>query len=126
MYNIYHIPGNRKIGLTINLKVRLREQGNPDYEVLEVHTDIYEASRREIELQKEYGYEVDRIPYYKTINHLTDEDRAKGGRQFRKLTDENVRVIRSSNKTQRALAAEFGVGRTIIVNILKRNTYKDV
>ena len=37
MYNIYHIPGNRKIGLTINLKVRLREQGNPDYEVLEVH-----------------------------------------------------------------------------------------
>lgn len=57
MYTIYHIPGV-KIGCTMNLRRRMNEQGydDGDYEILEVHDDIDIASRREIELQKEYGY----------------------------------------------------------------------
>jgi hypothetical protein len=75
-YTIYHIPG-KKIGCTDNLKERLEEQGYEpkDCKILEIHTDIYIASDRELELQTEYGYAVDRIPYYLSIEH-----RSKGGK----------------------------------------------
>lgn len=67
MYYIYHIPG-KKIGCTTNPKRRIEQnQRYKEYQILETHTDINIASQREIELQKQYGYEVDRKPYYKTI-----------------------------------------------------------
>ena len=66
-YYIYEIPGV-KIGCTWNVERRVEKaQGYTNYKILEQHTDIYEASRREIELQKKYGYPVDRKPYWKTI-----------------------------------------------------------
>ena len=74
MYYIYHIPLFKwkngkigKIGCTKNLSKRITQQGCLDYFVLETHDCIYKASEREIELQKEYGYKVDRIPYHATI-----------------------------------------------------------
>jgi NTP pyrophosphatase (non-canonical NTP hydrolase) len=70
MYKIYHIPG-KKIGVTRNLNKRVTEQQGyaPDeYEVLEQSDDIDYISDREIELQKSYGYKVDRQSYRNLIN----------------------------------------------------------
>ena len=70
MYKIYHIPG-KKIGVTRNLNKRVTEQQGyaPDeYEVLEQSEDINYISDREIELQKSYGYKVDRQSYRNLIN----------------------------------------------------------
>ena len=64
-YVIYHIPG-KKIGVTNDLYNRVEcQQGYEvgEYEILESSDDIKYISKREIELQKEYGYKVDLIPY---------------------------------------------------------------
>jgi len=64
-YVIYHIPG-KKIGVTNDLYNRVEcQQGYEvgEYEVLESSDDIDYISKREIELQKEYGYRVDLKPY---------------------------------------------------------------
>ena len=66
IYYIYHIEGV-KIGCTIEPKERVRVQGYNVYTILEEHNDIYIASDREIELQKQYGYPIDNVPYWKTI-----------------------------------------------------------
>ena len=65
MYYLYHIPG-KKIGVTRNLNTRVTlMQGykENEYEVLEQSDDIDYISDREIELQKSYGYKVDRKLY---------------------------------------------------------------
>ena len=64
-YIIYHIPG-KKFGVTNDLYNRVEcQQGYEvgEYEILESSNDIDYISKREIELQKEYGYKVDLIPY---------------------------------------------------------------
>ena len=88
IYYIYHIPG-RKIGCTTHLR-RANDQSN-SYEVLETHTNIILAGDRELELQAEYGYPIDKVHYSKTFqatskagqqnqqtkvwNNYTDEER---------------------------------------------------
>ena len=70
MYYLYHIPG-KKIGVTRNLNTRVTlMQGykENEYEVLEQSKDIDYISDREIELQKSYGYKVDRQSYKNLIN----------------------------------------------------------
>jgi len=65
MYYIYHIPG-KKIGVTrdLNKRVTLVQGYKPDeYEVLDSSEDIEYISEKEIELQKSYGYKVDRRLY---------------------------------------------------------------
>jgi hypothetical protein len=65
MYSIYHIPGV-KIGCTKrNPKERVRMQKYSNFEILEEHSDELIAGIRELELQRQYGYTVDCIPYYK-------------------------------------------------------------
>lgn len=69
MYTIYHIPG-KKIGVTRNINNRVTEQQGyaPDeYEVLLTSDDIDYISDMEIELQKSYGYKVDRQKYNNLI-----------------------------------------------------------
>jgi len=64
-YYIYHIPG-KKIGVTRNLnnRVTLVQGYKPDeYEVLDSSDDIDYISMKEIELQKSYGYKIDRGLY---------------------------------------------------------------
>ena len=66
-YYIYHIPG-KKIGVTRDLKERVTNQQGyepHEYEVLGEYIDIDDVSSMERMLQKDYGYEVDRIPYNK-------------------------------------------------------------
>ena len=70
MYFIYHLPG-KKIGVTRDLNKRVTAvQGyKPDeYEVLDSSNDIDYISDREIELQKSYGYKVDRQKYKDLYN----------------------------------------------------------
>jgi NTP pyrophosphatase (non-canonical NTP hydrolase) len=64
-YYLYHIPG-KKIGVTRDLNSRVVQQQGYDLdeiEVLDQSTDIEYISDREIELQKSYGYRVDRKKY---------------------------------------------------------------
>jgi len=64
-YHIYHIPG-RKIGVTQNLEARVHTQqgyGPDEYEVLAASDDIDAISELELQLQKEYGYKIDRELY---------------------------------------------------------------
>jgi len=66
-YYLYHIPG-KKIGVTRDLNTRLTVyQGYKpnEYKVLEQSDDIDYISKREIELQKEYGYEADHTIFSK-------------------------------------------------------------
>ena len=69
MYYLYHIPG-KKIGVTCNLnsRVTITQGYAPDeYEVLDQSDDIDYISEKEIELQKSYGYRVDRKKYNELI-----------------------------------------------------------
>ena len=66
-YYIYHIPG-KKIGVTRDLNKRVTEQQGyepHEYEVLTESEDMDFASDMERQLQKEYGYRVDEVPYNK-------------------------------------------------------------
>ena len=127
IYTIYHIPefvygcgSVGKIGVSYKLKTRINQnlkkslEGFTKWEVLEEHTDVYEVSDREIELQKEYGYKVDCIPYWKTIenglseqsikakkqnaknmsNGLTAEQRSKGGKVAYKINKKNGNMLK--------------------------------
>ena len=70
MYYLYHIPG-KKIGVTSNLNTRvtlIQGYKEGEYEVLESSEDINYISDREIELQKSYGYKVDRRKYSELYN----------------------------------------------------------
>ena len=72
MYYLYHIPG-KKIGVTCNLnkRVTLTQGYSPDeYEVLDQSDDIDYISEKEIELQKSYGYRVDRKLYKNLFNKM--------------------------------------------------------
>jgi hypothetical protein len=66
MYYIYHIP-NIKIGVSQNPKSRVQDQGYVNFQILEEHTDVVIASKREKELQRQYGYRVDRPDYSATL-----------------------------------------------------------
>jgi predicted RNA-binding Zn-ribbon protein involved in translation (DUF1610 family) len=86
IYYIYHLPNFvwkdgsiGKIGVSEKPKRRTKRQGYTDYEILEEHTCIYKVSDREIELQKEYGYKVDKIPYWKMRLNPTKEGMKKAG-----------------------------------------------
>ena len=66
-YCIYHIPG-KKIGVTNNVKHRVEQQQGyteDEYEILEMSDDINYISKKELYLQKLYGYRIDEKPYNK-------------------------------------------------------------
>lgn len=78
-YYIYHIP-TKKIGVTRNLNKRVTiAQGYKigEYEVLEASEDIDYISKRESELQRLYGYKVDRDSYKKVINKPKKSNKMK-------------------------------------------------
>ena len=66
-YCIYYIPGV-KIGVTNNIKYRVEQQQGyrqDEYEILEMSDDINYISKKELYLQKLYGYRIDEKPYNK-------------------------------------------------------------
>ena len=76
-YYIYHIEG-KKIGCSTQPKRRVQMQGYSEWTILEEHSDIYIASDREIELQKQYGYLIDTIPYWKAYEMRTKNSDLNG------------------------------------------------
>ena len=152
IYYIYHIAGI-KIGCTNNIERRMYQQGFTDWEILEEHTDIIEASNREIQLQQEHGYEVDNTPYNivatqfinKTNNRSTwaNGDQAARGRmnkgnvrkdltninktEKRHLTFEQAEEIRSKyiprKYTYSKLGKEYGVSEGVIKRICLNLSY---
>jgi NTP pyrophosphatase (non-canonical NTP hydrolase) len=72
MYYLYHIPG-KKIGVTRDLNNRvtlIQGYKENEYEVLFTSDDIDFISNKEIELQKSYGYKVDRKLYKNLFNNM--------------------------------------------------------
>jgi len=73
MYTIYEIPSKKKIGVTDNYERRFKQHikkyclSPKEIIKLEDHTDIYEVSDREQELQRGKGYRVDKNPYWYVI-----------------------------------------------------------
>ena len=64
-YYLYHIPG-KKIGVTRNLEERVHKQQGyqeGEYAILAESKDITEISNLEIQMQKAFGYKVDRQLY---------------------------------------------------------------
>ena len=102
-YYIYHIEG-KKIGCTMNPTIRPKKQGYPNYSILEEHTDIYIASDREIQLQKECGYKVDTQPYWKTLKIATKEGRLKGGQKGGEWTIQSGHIKKLNSLGGKAIA----------------------
>jgi len=64
-YYLYHIPG-KKIGVTRNLEERVHKQqgyNKDEYQILAESKDITVISNLEIEMQKAFGYKLDRQLY---------------------------------------------------------------
>lgn len=155
IYYIYHIPNYvqrdgsiGKIGVSEQPEIRVKTQKHSQYEILETHTDIFKVSEREIELQKQYGYKVDLLPYYKTVKtaksgrggkvangkggrNNSKENKSKagkiGGKGNRQLTFDDAQTIRElySKKVynQYQLAEMYNVGRTTITQITLNKIY---
>jgi len=113
MYYIYHIKGV-KIGVSQNPERRVRRQGYSEFEILEEHTDIMKVSERERELQKEYGYRVDSVPFHITMERnenarQSNLGKPKGKAHMNKMQraakESKLRVENMSkfNKTKRRL-----------------------
>ena len=138
MYYIYHLIGLPKIGVTDNIERRMlkhqkryKDQFN-GYEILEEHTCVDTVDRREVELQKEYGYPTDKSTYSRTCS-MKDVGAMASVARTRTLTMEQAREIRSkfipmqSGATQKggisALAREYNVSRALIRSIVNNTSY---
>jgi hypothetical protein len=98
---IYHIF-NKKIGCTNNVTYRMRCQNvkEGEYEILEEHTCEFIASEREIELQKQYGYPIDRMPYWKILQWQSKSSTPQARQKAVANTDWDS-VVAKSNFKQR-------------------------
>ena len=88
------------------LKRRMSDQRFTEWEILEEHTDIYEASDREIQLQKDYGLPVDKVPYWQTV-----ENNSKGGwseNAWNAMKLANTGIKRNFSKTHQSKAGKNG------------------
>ncbi|CAB4134712.1 hypothetical protein UFOVP643_7 [uncultured Caudovirales phage] len=99
LYTIYYgtkPSGIPKIGCDEAYPNRPLQQNMVNYSILEQHEDIMIASKREIELQKQYGVRVDRIPYYMTkINAAKASHKAQenGTHNFQTMSTEQRTAI---------------------------------
>ena len=138
-YCLYHIPG-KKIGVSKDTKFRVEvQQGySPDeYEIIEMSDDIDYISEREILLQKQYGYRVDKT-LYKNLNqnnkmriNVTDQTTTFPVplNKLRGRLMDNIGMELASNEgvfhltsglvnwiTQNAITSQFNVERCYIYN----------
>ncbi len=129
MYYIYHIPGV-KIGCSTRPAERVAKQGYTQFDVLEVYSDINEASKREIELQEQYGYNKDHHLYSKVTNMPTTESCRKGAlvanRAKRCLTFKQAEEIRRKVKSgirQIDICDEYNISKAMTSLIVNRKRY---
>ena len=77
-YYLYHIPG-KKIGVTRNLEERVHKQqgyNESEYVILGESKDITVISNLEVQMQRAFGYKVDR-QLYKNLNFNKEETNMK-------------------------------------------------
>jgi hypothetical protein len=115
-YYVYHIPGV-KVGCSKTPAKRVRSQGYTKYEIIETYSDRATASKRERELQLQYGYEVDKNSYEElyTKGILRPEARAAGEKtRIEKFGSPAGTMITPENrkkgllKAQATLIARYG------------------
>jgi hypothetical protein len=121
MYYIYHVPGV-KVGCTTQPGRRLKVQKQKEYQLLEAYEDIYEASDREIYLQKLMGYPVDTIPYWKSVeNRVLATEASKIKNTGSKRSDELKKRLSDIKKNTVACKDEFGT----IIHVTREEFYLD-
>ena len=109
MYYIYHIFG-KKIGVTRNLnkRVELAQGYMPgEYEVIEAHDDIHHVSNRERELQRLYGYKVDRDSYKQVIDSKNKLN--KSNKMKLNITEQTITFPCPTNKLKGQLLDSLGL-----------------
>jgi len=148
LYYIYLIPFKNKVGCCDNIKRRMQRQGVKEGEfiLLEAHYDINIASDRERELQKRYGYRIDRASYSQMSEmgkkggiitssipgHMSRAGKKGGkiiGMKMRKLTLQDAEEIRriyicgDNQFGQKPLARRYGVTQPVIHRIVNGKAY---
>jgi NTP pyrophosphatase (non-canonical NTP hydrolase) len=109
MYYIYHIPG-KKIGVTRNLNKRVEVvQGYMpgEYEVLEISDDIHYVSTRERELQRLYGYKIDRDSYKQVVDSKNKLN--KSNKMKLNITEQTITFPCPANKLKGQLLDSLGL-----------------
>ena len=104
------------------LKTRMRDQRFTEWEILEEHTDIYETSTREIQLQKDYGLPVDKIPYYQTV-----ENSKNGG--WGEIAWESMRIANTGTKKDWSKEHQSNAGKVggkVMGNIIRVCPHCDI
>jgi NTP pyrophosphatase (non-canonical NTP hydrolase) len=107
-YYLYHIFG-KKIGVTCDLKDRLTRQqgyGCKEYEVLDSSDDIDYISNKEIELQKKFGYKVDRQSYKELITKKLNK---KLNQMVLNVTEQTTTFPHPLNKLKGNLMDSLGI-----------------
>lgn len=133
-YKIYHIP-QIKIGCSINPSKRVKVQGYETYEILEEYDDIDQASKREAELQKLYGYKEDCTLYKQTISAPTNDGKKKGGQNgaLRKWQLDNPELYKkiqkeaaiAGGKKQGSIQGKKNIESGLISSLGKKNAEKN-
>lgn len=118
IYYIYEIPG-KKVGCTKNFTSRQRVQKDKGKMIiLETHTNIDQASKRELELQREKGYPIDDKDY-KTVVQI-----GKYGREC--ITKESIKKRKANTDYNNSTAALRKIWnskkKTVKVTLKKDNT----
>jgi hypothetical protein len=107
MYYIYHIKGT-KIGVSEEPEIRTKRQGFIEYEILEEHTCIFCVSDREQELQRQYGYKVDKVPYWKSrLMWPTKEGTIKGGKVAGEKNKEQFKKVASKFAKENSIKSRW-------------------
>ena len=89
-YYIYHISGI-KIGCTTELEFRMRAQGFTEWEILWQQEGDWDfgwiAGDKELELQEQYGYEIDKTHY-----QVVREKFTMSGKQHKEETKSKMSI----------------------------------
>ena len=86
-YFIYHLPDYQwpngkigKIGVTDNIARRAKQYGLEGLDIIDTETCAKRAGEKEIELQKYYGYPIDRKSYHK-VKRMANKRKKNGNRE---------------------------------------------
>jgi hypothetical protein len=123
MYYIYHIKGV-KIGCSTEPERRVNKQGYTEFEILEQHTDIHIADKREKELQIQYGYKVDTATY-KQSREWASKGSSNGGIMVHKKHPNMAKELGSKNGKENGLKSRYKLQKPVIQYDLNGNLIKE-
>jgi len=102
-----------KIGVDCAYPKRIKAQKITDGQILEVHTCVYEVSKREQELQRQYGVKVDKVPYHITYFANRTEEKRKSASDWQIGREAINKGIPHLDETkQKIREAHLGVTKT--------------